>query len=387
MPGSISVTEIQRADPIVFTAQGMVSSLGEDAATSCAAARAGIRRAQELDALRVASLDGRTVEPATGHAAPLITHGFEGEPRLARLAAAALRDLMTRLSFSDSERVGLYLSMPSARRHLEGAALVADPDAKQAFLEEISESEPDSGDQIRTEKVLSSAFSQAGLTRNIPCRFVTCAGHSGFAEALAVAVRELQQSGVDLAVVGGLDSLVDERTLKWLRLTGRLKGEANPTGLEPGEGAAFFAVERERRPNRPRRPVLSRILAITTAEEERSFLGGQQPSGGALSRCLQTSAITSGELWLVSDHNGETTRAMEFGNVMSRIAGSRVNMLPPLFPAAAFGDTGSASGALAVCLTQSAFLRSYAPALHAVVASVSDGSQRSSFSLGHPQVG
>src|SRR5438105_8639026 len=115
-----------------------------------------------------------------------------------------------------------------------------------------------------------------GLIKDTSLRFATYAGHTGFAEALAVAVRELQRNDVDLALVGGIDSLVDEPSLKWLKLTGRLKGEANPIGLEPGESAAFLAVERERSINRPMVPVLSRIQRIATAEEGRSRLLGQQ---------------------------------------------------------------------------------------------------------------
>src|SRR5690242_13841451 len=127
MSGPLKSIEIDRGDPIVITAQGMVSSLGLDVATSCAAARAGLRRAQALDCLRVASLDGRSVQPAVGHAAPIITHGFEGAPRLARLAAAALRDVTSRSSLPTGTRVGVYISMPSCGRRFTGADLIPDP--------------------------------------------------------------------------------------------------------------------------------------------------------------------------------------------------------------------------------------------------------------------
>ena len=130
MSGSVRVIKGDSRDPIVVTAQGMVSSLGLDAATSCAAARAGLRRAQELDTLKFASLDGREIQCTIGHQAPIITHGFEGAARLAQLVTGALRDLSTHGPIP-SGRKGLYLSMPSARRHLTGAELIPDPEVRK----------------------------------------------------------------------------------------------------------------------------------------------------------------------------------------------------------------------------------------------------------------
>jgi 3-oxoacyl-[acyl-carrier-protein] synthase-1 len=380
MSGSVRVIEVDRDNPIVVTAHGMVSSLGLDVATSCAAARAGLRRAKKLDNLKFASLDGRTVECAVGHQAPIITHGFEGAPRLAQLVAGALRDISSRTSVS-SGRKGLYLSMPSCRRHLTGAELIPDTEVKQSFLQTIEAEFPALDDRISTDKVLSLALQQTVPLRDITLRFVTYAGHTGFAEALAVAVEELRRCEVDLALVGGVDSLADERSLRWLRLTGRLKGEANPAGLEPGEGAVFLTVERIRDVDRRQSPVLSRIDNIALAEEDRPRLQGQQPTGRALSGCIRSVAGGTAELWLLSDHNGETSRAMEFGNVLARLANPKTEFLPALFPSAAFGDTCSASAGLAACMAQSTFYRDCAPSGMAIIVSIGDGPQRSAFSL------
>jgi 3-oxoacyl-[acyl-carrier-protein] synthase-1 len=381
MSGSARVIEVNRDDPIVVTALGMVSSLGLDAATSCAAARAGIRRAQPLDYLRFASLDGRSVESAVGHPVPIITHGFEGAARLAQLAAGALRDLTNGWAIPIGARVGFYISMPSCRRHLTGAELVPDPDAKEVFLEEIEDLSSTLDDESWTEHVMSVALRQTGFARDLRLRFVTYAGHTGFAEALAVAVEHLHRNEIDLALVGAIDSLTDERTLKWLRLTGRLKGEANPTGLEPGECAVFVAAERREQAARRRASPISRIGTIVTAEEERPHILGQQPTGNALSTCISSAIDVVPNLWLVTDQNGEANRATELGNVLAKISNTKGQLLPALLPAASFGDTGAASGGVAVCMAQTAFLRSYSSAHVAVVASAADGLQRAAFSI------
>jgi 3-oxoacyl-[acyl-carrier-protein] synthase I len=376
MPESVKVVEANHPDPLVITAQGMVSSLGLDAATSCAAARAGLRRAQALDCMRFASIDGRSVECAVGHRVPFISHGFEGAPRLARLAAAALRDLTSGFLVSTGARAGFYISMPSCRRPLTGAELIPDRIAKQSFLAEVEDATSGLDDRGWTEKVLSLMRQQVDMAKSISLRFVTHSGHAGFAEALAVAACELQKGEIDLALVGGLDSLADERSLKWLKLTGRLKSEANPAGLEPGEASVFLAVER-RLTARKSSPPLSQIRTIATAEENRPRILGQQPRGKALSACIISAIGAAANPWLLTDHNGESNRATEFGNALTRI-----RRLPPaILPARSFGDTGAASGGLAACLAQSAFLRSYAPADTAVIASMADGEQRSAFSI------
>jgi 3-oxoacyl-[acyl-carrier-protein] synthase-1 len=376
------IVEVDPADPIFVTARGMVSSLGLNASTSCAAARANIRRAQPLDSLRLASLDGRLVEPATGHPAPFITHGFEGTPRLSQLAAAALRDLISSHPRSLDGNAGFYLSLPSCRRHLSGAELIPDEAAKAAFLGRVKEESVRLDDRFVAETVFETARLQSGIPRDIPVRFVTHAGHSGFAEALSTAANDLQRRAVDIAIVGGVDSLVDERSLKWLKITGRLKSEANPAGLEPGEGAAFVAIGRGNAATGGGGRPLCAIRKIVIADEDRSRIAGDEPTGQALSRCVTEAIDPSEQLWLVTDHNGETVRAMEFGNAVMRVTRHNRNWLQPLLLTVSFGDTGAASAALAVCVVEAAFARDYAPAHTAVIASIADGCQRAALSVG-----
>ena len=60
--------------------------------------------------------------------------------------------------------------------------------------------------------------------------------------------------------------------------------------------------------------------------------------GQALSRSIAAvAADIEGPVWLIADHNGETNRAMEFGNLLARTAGPGRTFAPPLFPAASFG--------------------------------------------------
>jgi len=372
MAGALRVTEVGGRNPIVIKECGMVSSLGLGCAASCAAARAGLRRAQPLDYLGFASLDGRDVEFAVGHPAPIVTHGFEGAPRLAQLVAAALRDLASRATIPTGPRAGFYLSLPSCRRHLTGAELIPDPIARQTFLEEVAEAEIEGTEESWVGAILSLALQQIGIPA-APIRFVSCAGHTGFAEALEAATGDLGAGAVDAALVGAGDSLVEERALGWLRLTARLKTGANPAGLEPGEGAAFFLLERGSG---------GCIAMIATDEEEGVRFPGDAGTGQALARCFNAVAReASGPVWLITDHNGETNRAMELGNFLARTAGPDRTFASPLYPAASFGDTSAASGGMALCLARAAFSRKYAPASAAVIASAADGAGWSALSV------
>ncbi len=73
---------------------GLVSALGCDAATSCAAARAGLVRSRVLDNFALRSAVDGEAEPVIGHPVSLLTRGFEGDARLMRLLQGALTDLL-----------------------------------------------------------------------------------------------------------------------------------------------------------------------------------------------------------------------------------------------------------------------------------------------------
>ena len=81
---------IFKSDDVVITGRGMVSSLGLDFYTSCAAARADITRSKELDYYKFCSLETGLVENAMGHPVSILTDGFEGNIRLVRLFVGAL---------------------------------------------------------------------------------------------------------------------------------------------------------------------------------------------------------------------------------------------------------------------------------------------------------
>src|SRR4051812_8067739 len=110
-------TDTTQSATIAITARGMVSSLGSDVITACAAARAGLVLPAPLD-FQVSSPDDGRPEAIAGHPAGEMTRGFEGFARLVRLAALGLGDLLRQAPDGPwlSARTGVYLALPDPHR-------------------------------------------------------------------------------------------------------------------------------------------------------------------------------------------------------------------------------------------------------------------------------
>jgi len=214
---------------------------------------------------------------------------------------------------------------------------------------------------------------------------VTTGSHASVTEALAAAAHDLVSAPRDasvqvpsVAIVGGVDTLLDAETLTWLLETRQLKHPDNPVGIEPGEAAAFLVLRRE--------PEAGRIAASGRQDSLPSpilgYMAGAQvgaasppgtPSGVALDAAISAAAQEAGEIappaWLLVDQDGTTDRSTELGSVLVRMRQRGLNVGPELLcPAVSFGDVGVASGAVAACLAMAAWNRGWAPARVAYVA-------------------
>jgi 3-oxoacyl-[acyl-carrier-protein] synthase I len=356
---------------------GLVSALGYDAGTALAAARAGVSRAGVQPHWRKRSGVSGLEEPVTGHAADLLTLGFEGEARLQRLASGALQDLLVeRLDNALlQQRVGLYVAMPDPERAqscpvLRGAASSPPPAAA---------GEPSTAERAR-------AFVQ-GVAAGVPWAqapstlFWSHLGHAAGAVVLGAAVQDLQARKIDTAIVLAVDSLIDEDTLGWLSACGRLKCDDMPAGLMPGEAAVALAL---RRPGETAGPLAS-FRGMAFAEEPLAQSEARLSTGEVLTEAVARVWSDSAQpaAWLLADHNGEHHRAHEWGSTLARLRATGDAFADPALwlPALSFGDTGAASMPLAVAMASHAWQRGSAPGTAAVVAACSDGGARAALLL------
>jgi 3-oxoacyl-[acyl-carrier-protein] synthase I len=344
---------------------GLVCSLGADAATSCAAARAGLTRASPFEAYGVTGPEGDE-EPLLVHAAPYGVEGFEGDARLLQLLIVALRDLDTAALEGP---VGAYLAINDPLRWLG---------AEQAAA--IGTAPPDAAAR--------GAWLWSGLERALaPPTWprllqVEDRGHTAFHRALAHAARDLRAGTLRTALVLAADSLLDSAGLGLLEAAGRLKTPADPAGLQPGEAAGYVVLSREAATRSTPGTLSLRALGFSREPQIDPTQGA--PTGQGIAQALHDAArhLHFSRLlpvWASSDHNGEPWRAMDWGQALVQLGAQQTLDLrgSTLFPASAVGDTGAASGLVALCMAQHAHARGCAPAPVAALVSCADGAERS----------
>jgi 3-oxoacyl-[acyl-carrier-protein] synthase II len=128
--------------------------------------------------------------------------------------------------------------------------------------------------------VLSTEFGAKGPSGN----FV----HSETAPALALqaACADIAEGRADAALVGGFDSLLSTTSLFALREAGSLSGETADFGpITPGEGAAFFLIERRSQAVDRGANILGEILGIECSLE--APVRNSESSGRGIRRLMR----------------------------------------------------------------------------------------------------
>lgn len=365
----------------------MVAALGYDAPTVCAGARAGLSRSSVIDHYRIRSEVEGDPEAVVGHQAGLLTRGFEGEARLVRLAQGGLADLLAQTAHLDwrTRQHHFYVSLPDARRTREGARLIADDDARQVMVEQQAQWSPDqvaATNKAKAERILRRAAALAQWPIQPAARFQTFSGHVGGLEAMQAALADLQAGATQIAVLLGVDSLLDEDTLDWLQQLGRLKCDGAPAGFQPGEAAVAIALTAQPLPTDK---VMGLVKSVALAQEKRTLIGGDTAAGEALTEAIALSwGADRGESpWLITDQNGEVYRATDWGHAAVRLRARFESFADPVlwYPGISFGDTGAASALTGICLAVHAWERRYAPAGTALIAAASEGAGRAALRL------
>jgi 3-oxoacyl-[acyl-carrier-protein] synthase-1 len=206
---------------------------------------------------------------------------------------------------------------------------------------------------------------------------VEAQGRASAFAALHRAAKDLLAGEVDVALVGGVDSLVRPASLERLEAKGILRTASHPEGILPGEAAAFAVVERAERAGGRR--VLCRIASIAFAEEPTA--GTDRPNQAkalsAVFRRIRDNDPGIRERALsICDLNGDRARAMEWSMASIRVLGDLQGDQPIWHAADCIGDVGAASGALALVWGGIALDQGYAGANAVLAWGASDGPLR-----------
>jgi len=325
-----------RSGSMALTSIGMVTSVGLGAYASCAALRAGIVRIRELDVPQ--GTEGlATSRPLVGSPIKGLTEGYFGLGRWVRLAVDGLRDLMANAGLDTGQlaQVGLFIGLP--------------PDTSQERQQQLATR-------------ITQWLQTPGLISRI--RFYP-QGHASAVQALGDALAQLRQGRLALAVVGGLDSLVDPEPLTRLRNEGRLKTDDHPVGFVPGEASAFFLLETPLMARRRKATVMAWLESSHVSREPVTAASGKPCNGQGLGQAitstfeaLEDRGASTG--LVINDLNGELYRAEEFSKAVPRVLHLLRAPWRLWHPADCIGDTGAASGALSVCMGARALARGYA---------------------------
>lgn len=357
-------------------AMGLASPLGP-LVPACAAFRAGVSLPSPAPDFETFFPGDEEPGTVSVHALGAPTHGFSGVGRLVVLLAEALADLSSREDlFALNARTGLFLALPDPEKR--GFTTGKEPD------DEDSE-DPFERVQDLADRVVPGALEALGLPWWGGPVQVHHGGNAAFAQALAAADEELREGRLHSALVCAGDSLISPQTLELLNREERLKTGANPTGLMPGEAGVALLLKPRPPPRSTEGPPPVFLRAACLGMEPRS--GEEIPSEGReLARCALTALgpLAQGQRLpvLVSDHDGQSHRAHEWGMLQLRLVEGdrRLGDCPVWMPAMSFGHTGAASGGLGVATAFRALQRGYA-STSILVLSSSDMGERATLQL------
>lgn len=370
MPGPVSAA---------ITGLGLVTCVGHDAASACAAQRAGVVRRAPLPDL-VAYDEAELEAPVVGAPVRPLTDGFIQTGNWLRTAVACLEDL-EKTAAAPPDDAGFWA---------DTALLWVVPEySYERFY--WPENEVPQLLESSCAEVLEAVSERQ--FRPLSDRFVRL-GHAGGAAALQRALQLLSNRQAPRVAILSTDSWLDALSLGVLGRQGRLHTPERSDGLIPGEGAAALLLEPSaRRAAAPQASVLAtayRPPARPLAEDDPA--GSRAAMVPEIARALAEVARQAlggggpfqGDLLL--DLNGEEWRSQAWGHAMVHLAQDvDFDGCRQIVPAVSWGDIGAASGLAGACIAARSYARGYAsPSGRSLVLSVSDSGGVGAVLLGAP---
>ncbi|MFY0522369.1 hypothetical protein ACN28I_03845 [Archangium gephyra] len=358
---------------LALTGMGLLSSIGHDVVTTCAALRAGLVRPAPIIGTDVLELDSGEMVPVMGHPVKGVTEGFLFVGLWTRMAERAIRDLLEYGGLPDPDRSDFWRTceLLLVTPHLDPARFpLLDGPVDESFLKDGYASTLLEITRLAIPTARAHAFP---------------AGHVGVAAALETAARIIEGGRAERCLIIAVDSYLEPDTLDWLAGHRRLKTGDNPVGLMPGEAGVALLLESSRaveaRGGHVDAWIHDAALVDTGSPREKK---DARRDGSALAKLLSSlmpELPFRGDV--VVDLNGEQWRAREFGTALAHL-GTGLAEARVLLPATSLGDTGAASGGVGVCMAARAFARGYARTQESVVVSLSETGQAAAIRLSHP---
>jgi 3-oxoacyl-[acyl-carrier-protein] synthase-1 len=358
----------------VVSSLGMVTNLGRDVRTSCAAARAGISRFSSVG--EFTTFDPDTLEtPVIGAPIAGFTDGFAATGTFVRLAHTALADLIRYggLPGSDNHEFWSHTSVVWCLPEVTFDRFMWPQDEVTEILQVAC------AERLLDVAGLPLAVSPAGQLPK---------GHIGAADALSRIDALASDTGAERLVLLATDSYMDELAMRVLMSEDRLKSPETPAGLMPGEAGAAILLEAEGTATSVCGPQcrIEAAAAIDRPEslDDEDVSASRRAMAPDVARKL--SAVVEAVLnqaqcqsfagTIFLDLNGEEWKAVAWGLALMHLE----RRLSPEhstieYPCISFGEIGAASAVTALCLASRAFVRGYSRGDRALVLSIGDRGQ------------
>ncbi|VWX55958.1 conserved hypothetical protein [Burkholderiales bacterium 8X] len=348
----------------VLTGFGLVSAAGEDAEGAATTLAAGISEMREI------GIPERGGDPLVGCPAIDLDGRHGHVRRLGDLAVRAAREALaqagavpatataTATATANESECHLFWILPLASR----VGFKVDP----------------------TGPFRSEFLSAIGLARRRVEIHVLEAGPAAAVAALQTASAIVRARPSAICLVGGVDTLIQLRVLRWLQRNDRLRTEVWVDGLIPGEAAAFIVVEAGRGARARGARALCRFEGLGYEGVAEAPSLPDHARAQALSRVLKA-ALPCGDARgrierVYGDLNGENLRALEWGIASLRVLDAAGIDAETIHPADGIGDVGAASCVMNIGLA-AFWLRDRQPHTRAMVVAASESGERGALSI------
>lgn len=314
--------------PLVIKGGGMVTGVGLDAPSSCAAIRAAIDNFQET---RFMDSGGEWIQ---GCEVPL-EEPWRGTRKLAKMLALALQEC------ADSDPEISLEQMP---------VIIC-----------VSEKERPGRIEHLDNHVFFETQQELGIRFHEKSELVDH-GRVGSMVALRMARKMIYEQKIEKVIVAGVDSLLNAPALSAYEERERLLTSQNSNGFIPGEAASAVLITRPRAEPDPQLVCIGLGFGVEKATIDAELPLRADGLVHALREATEDAGCTLGDLdFRITDVSGEQYGFKEAALAMTRELRKRKEELDIWHPAECIGEVGAAIGSVMINLSKSAAENNYAP--------------------------
>ena len=322
-------------NPIAIIASGMVTGVGLDAPSSCAAIRCAIDNFSET---RFIDKGGEWI---IGSQVPL-EQPWRGLPKLVHMVVPAIRECLAQAGKVTPEMIPLLLCVAEEERpgRLEGL----------------------------DERLFSDVQAELNV-RFHPHSAVIARGRVAGGLAMALARQLIYEGRVPLCIIAGVDSLLVAATLAAYEERSRLLTSQNSNGFIPGEaGAAVLVGLPGRKIEGQNRNGSAELLClgIGTGQEKATIRSEEPFRADGMVQAFRSALTDAGKTfsdvdYRITDCNGEQYLFKEAALAVTRTLRVRKEEFEIWHPADCIGETGAAIEPCALGVAIAATRKGYAP--------------------------